>query len=115
MTSLTHDHQAAPVWCDFEPPVDLYDEGDAFMIIVELPGVTQSSINVVQSGLSVIVTGLRALHLEPGAHPHIEADYGRFHRRIDLSCAVQAAGRDVTYSRGLLTIHLPKCPLLASV
>lgn len=104
-----------PVWCDFEPAVDLYDDGDAFTIIAEIPGVTQSSINVVQSGLSVIITGLRALHLEPGAHPHIESDYGRFHRQIDLPSAVQSAARDVTYTSGLLTIHLPKCPLLASV
>ena len=114
MTSLGF-HETAPVWCDFQPAVDVYDEGDAFTIIVELPGVTQSSINVVQSGLSVIVTGLRALHLEPGAHPHVEADYGRFHRPIDLPSAVQPAGRDVSFSHGLLTIHLPKCHLLASV
>ena len=101
-----------PVWCDFEPPVDLYDDGDAFTIVAEIPGASQSSINVVQSGLAVIITGVRALHLEPGAHPHVEADYGRFHRQIDLPSAVQPAGRDVSYSNGLLTIHLPKCPLL---
>ena len=113
MTPLAFD-QSPPVWCDFEPPADLYDDGDAFTIVLELPGVSQSSINVVQSGLSVIITGLRALHLEPGAHPHVEADYGRFHRRIDLPSAVQPAGRDVSFSHGLLTIHLPICPLLAS-
>jgi len=105
----------APVWCDFEPPVDVFDDGDAFTIIVEAPGVKAASINVVQTGLSLIITGLRSLQLEPGPQPHIEADYGRFHRQIDLPSAVQAAGREISYSRGLLTIHLPKCPLLASV
>jgi HSP20 family protein len=113
MPPLTLDNPV-PVWCDFEPPFDLYDDGDAFTIILEIPGVSQSSINVVQSGLSLIVTGVRALQLEPGAHPHVEADYGRFHRQIDLPSAVQPAGRDMSYARGLLTIHLPKCPLLAS-
>lgn len=105
----------SPVWCDFQPPVDLFDDGSAFTLVVELPGVVQSSINVVQTGRSVIVTGLRALQLETGNMPHLEADYGRFHRQIELPCAVQASGRDVTYVDGLLTIHLPKCPLLASV
>src|SRR5215207_1882041 len=104
----------SPVWCDFEPPADIYDDGDAFIIAIEIPGVTQSSIHVVQAGRSLIVTGLRALHLDPGTQPHIEADYVRFHRQIDLPSAVQAAGRDVSYQHGLLTIHLPKCPLLAS-
>jgi HSP20 family protein len=113
MPQLTLD-SSTPVWCDFEPPADVYDDGNAFTITVEIPGVTQSSINVVQTGRSVIVTGLRALHLEPGAQPHIEADYGRFHRQIDLPSAVQPSGRDISYSHGLLTIHLPKCPLLAS-
>jgi HSP20 family protein len=106
--------RSTPVWCDFEPPVDLFDDGDAYTVVVEIPGVSPSSINVVQSGTSLIITGLRALHLEPGPQPHVEGDYGRFHRLIELSSAVQPAGRDVSYSRGLLTIHLPKCPLLAS-
>lgn len=114
MPSLTLS-QSTPVWCDFEPPMDLFDEGDAYTVVVEIPGVSPSSINVVQSGTALIITGLRALHLEPGPQPHVEGDYGRFHRLIELPSAVQPAGRDVSYSRGLLTIHLPKCPLLASV
>jgi len=109
--SLTH---PAPIWADWEPPADLYDEGDAYTVVLELPGVAQSSVSIVQSGTALIVTGLRALKLELGAHPHIEADYGRFHRQIELPGATVPAGRDVTFSRGLLTIHLPKCPQLAS-
>ena len=105
---------STPPWCDWEPLVDLFEESDAFTLVIELPGISQSSINVVQSGRSVIITGVRALHLEPGAHPHIEGDYGRFHRQIELPGAVQAAHREVSYARGLLTIRLPKCPLLAS-
>jgi HSP20 family protein len=114
MSPLTLENPT-PIWCDFEPPVDLYDDGDAFTIIVEAPGVSQASIHVVQSGRSLIITGVRALQLEPGAHPHVEADYGRFHRQIDLPNAVQPGAREISYSQGLLTIHLPKCPLLASV
>lgn len=112
MPPLTLRH-SAPAWCDWEPPVDVFDEGDAFTIVVEIPGVTQTSISVVQSGRTVVITGLRALQLEPGAHPHLEADYGRFHRLVELPSAIVPAGRDVTYAHGLLTIHLPKCPLLA--
>jgi len=112
MSALTLRH-SAPVWCDWEPAVDVFDEGDAFTIVVEAPGVTQSSISIVQSGRTVVITGLRALQLEPGAHPHLEADYGRFHRMLELPSAIVPSGRDVTYTRGLLTIHLPKCPLLA--
>src|SRR5688572_31082241 len=41
MPPLTLD-SPSPVWCDFEPPADVYDDGDAFSIIVEIPGVTQS-------------------------------------------------------------------------
>ena len=114
MSTLTLRH-SAPAWCDWEPPVDLFDEGDAFTIVVEIPGVVQTSISVVQSGRAVVITGVRALQLEPGAHPHLEADYGRFHRMVEVPAATVASGRNVTYAHGLLTIHLPKCPLLAPV
>jgi HSP20 family protein len=112
MSALTLRH-SAPAWCDWEPPVDLFDEGDAFTIVLEIPGVSQASISVVQNDRTVIITGVRPLQLEPGAHPHLEADYGRFHRLVELPSAIVASGRDVTYVHGLLTIHLPKCPLLA--
>lgn len=95
--------------------MDVFDEGDAFTIVVEIPGVVQSSISVVQSGLSVVITGVRALQLDLGAHPHLEADYGRFHRMVEIPTATVASGREITYAHGLLTIHLPKCPLLAPV
>jgi HSP20 family protein len=106
--------QSAPNWADWEPPADVYDDGDAYSIVLEVPGVTQASLSIVQTANQVVVTGVRALNLELGAHPHIEADYGRFHRQIDLPTATNPAGRDVTFSHGLLTIHLPKCPQLAS-
>ena len=113
MSTISSEPQT-PLWCDFEPMIDVFDEGDAFSIVLEIPGVSADSISIVQSGSEVIVTGIRALQLDLGFHPHIEGDYGRFHRRIHLPGVVQAAGRTVNYTDGLLTIHLPKCPLLAS-
>jgi HSP20 family protein len=106
---------AAPAWCDFEPPLDLYDDGDAYTVVMELPGVLPASISIVQNVRTLIITGVRALQLDPGNFPHLEGDYGRFHRQVELPGAVQPAARDVTYVNGLLTIHLPKCPLLAPV
>jgi len=95
--------------------MDIFDDGVAFTMVVEIPGATPTSVHVVQRGKTIIITGVRALLLEPGPQPHVEGDYGRFHRIAELPSPVHAANREVTYSKGFLTIHLPKCPQLASV
>src|SRR5687768_9698128 len=99
-----------PAWSDWEPAMELYEDDTAYSMILEVPGVPPHTLSIAQIGRTLVVTGIRPLHLDPGRLPHLEADYGRFSRRLDLPSAVQPALREVTIWRGLLIIRLPKCP-----
>ena len=95
-------------WSDWQPSMELYDDETALNLIIELPGVPPHTLCIAQTASALVVTGLRPLHLDPGSQPHMEADYGRFSRRVELPANVLPAAREVTVWRGLLIIRLPK-------
>jgi len=75
--------QALPCW---EPPVDLYEQGDELRLLVALPGVSSRQLEVLLDEAEIVVRGERpmpkALH---GASIHrLEIPYGRFERRVKL-------------------------------
>ncbi len=73
----------APCW---EPPVDLYENGDGLRLLVALPGVTPAQLEVVLAPTSIIVRGERSLptHSRRAAIHRLEIPYGQFERRIAL-------------------------------
>ena len=76
------------------PPADIFDEGEYLVVILDLPGAEDGSIQVELSG-----NGLRVL-----LHSH-----GRdLQHRVDLPCPVRQVRRQ-RYSNGILEIELEKC------
>ena len=75
--------QGAPCW---EPPVDLYENGDELRLLVALPGVTPQQVEVVLTPTLIIVRGERSLptNSRRAAIRRLEIPYGRFERRIAL-------------------------------
>jgi HSP20 family protein len=76
-------NQGAPCW---EPPVDLYENGDELTLLVALPGVTPQQLEVVLAPGMIIVRGERSLSTSSrrAAIRRLEIPYGRFERRISL-------------------------------
>jgi len=72
-----------PGW---EPPVDVYSNGDEILVEVALPGVPAERVTVMLSAEELVVRGERSLRRRPaGAAIHrLEIPYGRFERRIGL-------------------------------
>ena len=75
--------QGAPCW---EPPVDLYENGEELRLLVALPGVTPQQLQVVLTPTQIIVRGERSLptNSRRAAIHRLEIPYGRFERRIAL-------------------------------
>ncbi len=75
--------QGAPCW---EPPVDLYENGNELWMLVALPGVTPQQVQVVITPTLIIVQGERSLptNSRRAAIHRLEIPYGRFERRIAL-------------------------------
>lgn len=75
--------QSVPCW---EPPVDLYEQGEELWLLVALPGVDFGQLEVRLEDNVVLVRGKRPMHAASrhGAIYRLEIPYGRFERRIEL-------------------------------
>jgi HSP20 family protein len=93
------------------PPLDVLETEAGAEIVVDLPGVAASSIQIVFSRNVVIVAGEK-LPL-PGEHPdaafHLaERGFGRFARAVRLEGAFDAGRADAHLAAGELRIVLPR-------
>jgi HSP20 family protein len=92
----------------WEPPVDVFETGDALWVIVALPGVAPDDVELIIDGNTLIVTGTRSLPRElRGAAIHrLELPAGRFERRIALQGRFELLERRLEH--GCLTLGLHK-------
>lgn len=95
----------------FRPPCDCYrsDDPPALHLVVELPGVDPSAVEVVAEGSALVISGTRARPSAPGARCHqLEIEYGPFERRLEFGEPIEAADEaSASYDRGMLRIELP--------
>jgi HSP20 family protein len=97
---------AHPSW---EPPVDIFETEQQFVIVVALPGVSADQLLISLDGQALVVRGQRALpDLGHSALIHrIELPYGRFERRIELPAQQLKLGQR-TLRDGCLMMVLDK-------
>lgn len=103
---------------DWAPPVELRDEPGQYRVLVELPGVERSKIEVLARPTSLTVSGEKAEPLLAAATEHEEAAtprvlrsqrrYGRFRRIVDLPGPVQTEAISASLADGVLEVTLPK-------
>jgi HSP20 family molecular chaperone IbpA len=95
-----------PVW---EPPIDVFETPAAYWIVVALPGVRESQLEVRLDGAAIVVAGERHLPLQGRAAVlyRLEIPHGRFERRIELpSGRFQLGAREL--ADGCLVLSLEK-------
>lgn len=70
----------------WEPPVDVYQNGDDLWLFLAVPGVSPDDVEVFIDGTTIVVRGVRSLPPPAqGAVIHrLEIPYGPFERRISL-------------------------------
>jgi HSP20 family protein len=96
------------------PPVNIYDDGNAFLVRAELPGVDKATLEVTAKGDQLTLRGERVI-----AAPRAEASYhrrecdaGQFRRAVTLPQAVDPEQIEATYKNGVLEVVLPRLPEL---
>lgn len=93
------------------PAVNLWEEGDALKLEMEVPGVTQEhlDLSVVDNELTIHVE--LPEHEEEGVTYHRrERPVGSFSRRVALPVEVDAEHVSAELSGGVLRVTLPKAP-----
>jgi len=96
----------APGWT---PPVDLYETPAAFVMSMEVPGLSREQIEIHAEESRIVVRGDRSSGQVPCEHYHrVERGHGRFSRAFSLPEPVDVEAVSADLSDGVLTITIPK-------
>jgi len=102
-----------PPWRSFgfsAPPIDMSEDEKAYKISAELPGLDAKDVEVSVSGDRLVLKGeKRQEHEEKNKnYYHSERTYGSFQRSFELPASVDRDKIAADFSKGVLTITLPK-------
>lgn len=95
------------VWA---PRADLAETEDAFLIVLDVPGVRESDLQITIEDDTLKVGGERQMGREGenGQYHRIERSYGRFFRAFRFGSPIDTAGVDADFENGVLTVRVPK-------
>jgi HSP20 family protein len=94
----------------WQPPVDIYEDGESVVIKAELPDIDQKDIEVKIEDNTLTLRGERKQEkdLKKENYHRIERYYGTFQRSFSLPHTINQEKVKASCERGVLTIILPK-------
>jgi HSP20 family protein len=94
----------------WSPAVDLYESGDHFLAVVELPGMPKDAIDISLHDGTLTISGERKRESNNNGETaqRTERYVGTFRRSISLPTRVDAGKVSATYEDGILKVSLPK-------
>jgi HSP20 family protein len=94
------------------PAMDVVERADAFVVTLDVPGVTHDSIDLTFDRGALMIRGTRA-GTEHGDQDKIyvaERTLGEFERVVRLPETVDGERIQASFDRGVVTIVIPKAP-----
>ena len=94
----------------WSPALDLYESGDHFVAVVELPGMRKEDIDLSLHDGSLTISGERKRESNDNGETaqRSERYVGTFRRSISLPTRVDPSKVTATYEDGILKVTLPK-------
>jgi HSP20 family protein len=89
-------------------PMDVYVEGDDYVLEVALPGIDPNSVDVQVLGNQITLSGEYVAAPEGRQYLHRERGVGRFERTVTLPTELDASKAQAHYEHGLLRLTVPK-------
>ncbi|QTP57564.1 Hsp20/alpha crystallin family protein [Billgrantia antri] len=94
-----------------QPPVDIYEEGNALHLVADLPGVTPESLSIeVDNNMLSLEAEIRLEMPERMTAIYAEVRAQRFARRFTLSHEIDGDAIEARIDKGVLHLRLPKKP-----
>ena len=91
------------------PPVNVFRQGDDFVLVAEIPGVDKDELDVRIKGRQVRIKGNKKLDLADGASVHRrERRSGSFDRALVIPADLDGDRAKAEYRDGVLALHLPR-------
>jgi HSP20 family protein len=105
----------APGPAGWQPPVDLYETSDAYVLTAEIPGVGRDDIDIQTGDGRLVLSGTRQERSVACEQFHrLERGHGSFQRTFQLPHPVDHAAITADLKDGVLTIRIPKLPVSSS-
>ena len=94
------------------PAIDIVDKNEAYQVVAELPGMDEKNVEVKLVNGSLTIKGEKRDEKEEKKKDYYlhERSFGSFERCFALPDEVDADKIDAKFSKGVLTITLPKKP-----
>ena len=93
----------------FQAPMDVYTEGDGYVVEVALPGVTPEQIDVQMIGNTLTVGGELPVEAPEGRQYLMrQRPGGKFQASVTLPDAADAGQVKATFEHGILRLAVPK-------
>lgn len=94
------------------PPVNIYDDGESFLVRAEVPGVDKDALEISVKGDQLTLRGERKAEAPDAkaSYHRRECDGGQFRRVVTLPQPVDADKISATYKNGVLEVVLPRVP-----
>lgn len=91
------------------PPINIFQQGDDFIAIAELPGMSKDEIQIQVQDKAIRVSGRKSIAFGEGASLHRrERLSGQFDRTIALPVQIDADRLKAEFQEGLLTLFVPR-------
>src|ERR1700756_3121819 len=94
------------------PAIDMSEDEKAYKISAELPGLDVKDVDVSVSGNTLVLKGEKRQEREEKEKNYYfsERAYGSFQRAFELPASVEQDKISADFSKGVLTITMPKTP-----
>jgi HSP20 family protein len=95
------------------PALDVVEKQDAYLVLVELPGVNQSNVELTFEQNVLTISGTKSAHVDPATEGELrvyaaERVTGAFERAIRLPEFVDGDRIAADLQNGVLTVTIPK-------
>ena len=93
----------------FRARSDIYETKESLVLLMEMPGVTQESVNITLDKRVLTITGQKQIHTpDDFALSHAEFRVGEYERSFTISEMVDSERISATMKNGMLEVTLPK-------
>lgn len=94
---------------DGSPRTNLYDNGDNFQLVAEVPGLSKEDLDVKIQGNYLELSGTKKSDTPEGYRAHrVERQAGSFTRSFTLPADIDVERIEAVLNDGMLTLVLPK-------
>ena len=94
------------------PAVNIYDDGESFLVRAELPGVESDNLDLSAKGDQIVIRGERTVPAaaDEANYHRREREGGSFRRAVDLPEPIDSSKVRASLESGILEIYAPRAP-----